>query len=57
MNVPKIERLAVQVTRAQLDALDRCATAFWTSRSELVRQALMKDLSSRGFAPLPPEEA
>jgi metal-responsive CopG/Arc/MetJ family transcriptional regulator len=56
MREPKDERLTIPLGRSWLDAIDRCAQAHWTTRSEIVRQALMKDLSSRGFAPSPATE-
>jgi hypothetical protein len=54
MGEPKDKQLAVLVGSSLLAAVDRAAEAFCTSRSEVVRQAVLKDLSQRGFAPRPP---
>ena len=57
MRERKSEVLTVPVPKQVLDAVDRAATASWTSRSEFVRRAVMKDLEAKGFAPTHDEAA
>jgi metal-responsive CopG/Arc/MetJ family transcriptional regulator len=47
----------VPVPKRLLEAVDKAASAFDTSRSELVRQAVRRDLERTGFAPTPAQEA
>jgi hypothetical protein len=56
---PKADRLTFAVPTSWRIAVDRCAAASFTSPSELMRQALIRDLTAKGFAPAPPrhEEA
>ena len=53
MRERKSEVLTIPVPKRVMEAVDRAATASWTSRSEFVRRAVMRDLESKGFAPSP----
>jgi metal-responsive CopG/Arc/MetJ family transcriptional regulator len=53
----KTEVLQVPVPKQVLEAVDLAANASWTSRSEFVRRAVMKDLEAKGFAPTHDEAA
>jgi metal-responsive CopG/Arc/MetJ family transcriptional regulator len=48
--------LAVQVPVEVVAAVDKLAAANYTSRSEIVRQAVIRDLARTGFAPAPQPE-
>jgi hypothetical protein len=56
MPEPKRALLVTPVTESIRDAVDRCAAAHWTSRAEIVRQAVVRDLATKGFSPTPREE-
>jgi hypothetical protein len=53
----KRERLVVPIGRSWFDAVGRYADSEHTSRAEVARQAIIRDLRNKGFAPASRDEA